>query len=43
MPLPDHLKWIGFILIGIAFTNTILFLIPLVTLFKKNKNFHPKG
>lgn len=35
MPLPEHLKWIGFILIGVAFTNIIVFLIPLVALFKK--------
>ena len=35
MPLPDNLKWIGFILIGVAFLNTLLFLIPLITLLKK--------
>ena len=35
MPLPEHLKWIGSILIGVAFLNTLLFLIPLITLLKK--------
>jgi hypothetical protein len=35
MPLPEHLKWIGFILIGVAFLNTLLFLAPLITLLKK--------
>ena len=35
MPLPAHLNWIGFILIGVAFINTIIFLIPLVSLIKK--------
>ena len=42
MPLPEHLQWIGFILIGVAFLNTLLFLIPLITLLRKNKNLHPK-
>ena len=41
MPLPDNLKWIGFILIGVAFLNTLLFLIPLITLLKK-KNKEPQ-
>jgi hypothetical protein len=35
MPLSEHLKWIGSILIGVAFLNTLLFLIPLITLLKK--------
>jgi len=44
MPLPDNLKWIGFILIGVAFLNTLLFLIPLITLLKKkNKEPQPQG
>jgi len=37
MPLPEHLKWIGFLLIGIAFINGLIFLIPLMSLIKKNK------
>ncbi len=36
MPLPEHLKWIGFILIGVALFNGLIFLIPLISLFKKD-------
>ncbi len=43
MPLPEHLNWIGFILVGVAFINTLLFLTPLITLLKKIKNPHPMG
>lgn len=42
MPLPEHLNWIGFILVGVAFINTLLFLTPLITLLKKIKNPHPR-
>ena len=35
MPLPEHLKWIGFVLLGVAFLNGIIFIIPLWSLIKK--------
>jgi len=35
MPLPEHLKWIGIVLLGLAFLNGIIFLIPLISLVKK--------
>jgi hypothetical protein len=35
MPLPEHLKWIGFILLGVAFVNGIIFFIPLISLIRK--------
>ncbi len=36
MPLPEHLKWIGYILIGVALINGLIFLIPLMSLIKKD-------
>ncbi len=35
MPLPEHLKWIGLVLLGVAFINGLLFLIPIISLLKK--------
>ncbi len=35
MPLPEHLKWIGLILLSVALLNGLIFLISLVSLFKK--------
>jgi hypothetical protein len=35
MPLPEHLSWIGSILLGVAFLNGLIFLIPLISLMKK--------
>jgi len=35
MPLPEHLTWIGFALLGVAFINGLIFLIPLISLSKK--------
>jgi cytochrome bd-type quinol oxidase subunit 2 len=37
MPLPEHLKWIGLILLGVAFLNGLIFFIPILSLIKKNK------
>ncbi len=34
-PLPEHLKWIGLVLVGVAIVNVLFFLIPLFSLFKK--------
>jgi cellobiose-specific phosphotransferase system component IIC len=35
MPLPEHLKWIGSILLVVAFLNGLIFIIPLISLIKK--------
>ncbi|MDC1067538.1 hypothetical protein OAQ99_00110 [Candidatus Kapabacteria bacterium] len=37
MPLPANLQWIGYLLIGVAVFNGMIFLIPIVNL-RKNKN-----
>lgn len=37
MPLPANLQWIGYLLIGVAAFNAMIFLIPLINL-RKNKN-----
>ena len=37
MPLPEHLKWIGFTLLGVAFLNGLIFFIPILSLIKKNE------
>ena len=36
MPLPEHLKWIKLILLGVAFLNGLIFFIPTLSLIKKN-------
>lgn len=35
MPLPERLNWLGFLLVGVAFLNVIIFAIPLRSLLKK--------
>ena len=35
MPLPEHLNWIGLTLLGVAFINGMIFLIPIISLIKK--------
>ncbi|PCJ64902.1 MAG: hypothetical protein COA58_11565 [Bacteroidetes bacterium] len=37
MPLPEHLNWIGFVLLGVAFLNGLIFFIPLMSLLKKKE------
>ncbi len=37
MPLPENLKWIGVVLLGLAFVNGLLFLIPLITFNRSTK------
>ncbi len=36
MPLPENLAWIGLVLLGVAFINGLIFLIPLIALIKRN-------
>lgn len=36
MPLPQNMKWLGFLLPAIAFLNVILFVIPIRKLLVKN-------
>lgn len=40
MPLPSHLSWIGYILVGVAALNGVLFFIPLRSLYKKDTSTH---
>jgi hypothetical protein len=36
MPLPEHLSWIGIVLVAVAIFNGFIFLIPLVSIIKRN-------
>ena len=35
IPLPEHLKCIGYLLLGVAFLNGVIFFVPLISLIMK--------